>query len=477
MNRIMRSTLAGLAVTLLATPAAAQIYIPPQCEVETSHFLVRQAALYVKAAAEAKNPEKQNEALQDAFRVLNDAIERGEEGNPNVWYFFGRAYQMVPDLAGMDSSFTKVETLMPDCEEDTNHHRYSMWVPVYNQAVEALQAGDFAAAKPHLTEASIIYHKEPFVPFYLGSIWAQEAETDSAIRYFKEVIAMAVDTGAYKESYDISVYNTARLYHQMEDLDSAVVYYEAYRQLHPEDATALTGLAAVYEARGDTERATAAFDEILSMADSMEAMDLFSTGVSLFQQENFELAARALQRGLEKNPYHRDGMYNLTQSFFAIANPDPPEEGEEAPEPTEEELAQQAEAADKMLEAAERLAEFDHLNEDSQRLLAAAWQLQGNDDSTLAVVMRLDSIQFDITVFSFYGTDGGSDIQGSVRNRKETEITVPSITFEFVDAQGMVLGTEVFESRTLTPEESVDFHFTPAIEGIAAWRYRAESTD
>jgi tetratricopeptide (TPR) repeat protein len=468
--------LTAAAAVLRPAPATAQlegVYIPPQCDIETKHFLVKQAALYVKSATEERNPEKQNQNLQDAFRVLQDALGRGEEGNPNVWYFLGRAYALVPDLPGADSAFGKVESMLPDCAEDTDSQRYNLWVPIYNKAVEALQANDYEAAKIPLTEAGTIYHKEPYVPFYLGTIWAQQSTPDSAIKYFKQTIGMAVDTGDYKEIYDLSVFNTARLYHQKEMYDSAIVYYEAYRELNPSDPTATTGLAAAYEAAGNTEGASRLFGEILAAADSMSALDLFSTGVSLFNQEEFETAAMAFGLGVQKNPYHRDGLYNLTQSWYAVASPDAPEvpEGQEPPQPTDAELAKRGEAADSMLSAAKRLVGVDPQNEDSQRLLAAAWQLQGNDDSTLAVIYRLDSLQFDISVFRFNQTGAQVDVAGEIRNRKDQEITVPAIQFDFIDSTGAVVASDTFPGTTLAPEQSTEFAFKPVGETIAAWRY------
>ena len=501
MKRLIFGALVASVATAVAAPARAQlegVYIPPQCDISDKHFLVKQAALYVKSATESRDPEKQNENLEDAFRVLNDALSRGEEGNPNVWYYLGRAYALVPDLAGADSSFTKVETLFPECAEDVDSQRYNLWVPIFNLAVEALQADDNSAAKGPLTQAVTIYHKEPFVPFYLGTIWAQESAPDSAIKYFKQTISMAVemeqgeadstmnayedvlamtstalDTSEYKETFDLSVYNTARLYHQQEQFDSAVVYYRAFRLINPKDPTAMTGLAAVYEAVGNTEAASALLGEILAAADSMSAFDLFSTGVSLFQREEFETASLAFSLGVEKNPYHRDGLYNLTQSWFAVASPDDElvAEGEEPPEVSDIEVAKRNEAADSMLSAARRLVEVDPQNEESLRLLAQAWRLQGDDDSTLAIIYRLDSLQFDISVLRFNPSGDGYDIGGEIRNRKEEEIVVPPIRFQFVDETGAVLGSEMFPGATLGPEQTTEFSFNPQISAIAAWLY------
>ena len=146
-------------------------------------------------------------------------------------------------------------------------------------------------------------------------------------------------------------------------------------------------------------------------------------------------------------------------------------EGEEPPEPGELEILKRSEAADSMLVAARRLVEVDSQNEESLRLLAQAWQLQGDDDSTLAVIYRLDSLQFDITVMRFNPSGTGFDVGGEIRNRKEEEIVVPPITFQFVDEAGTVLGSEMFPGATLGPEQATEFSFTPQFPGIAAWLY------
>jgi tetratricopeptide (TPR) repeat protein len=498
MRNLFAATSAVALATVVGTTAAeGQVYIPPQCEVETSHFLVKQASIYVKAAAEARNPEDKNEALQDAFRVLEDAISRGEEGNPNLWYFYGRAYQMVPDWPGMDSAFAKVESMLPDCEDDTDTHRYSAWVPVYNQAVEALQANDMQGAKPYLVEAAHIYHKEPYVPFYLASILAQEDQVDSAMTLFAETVQTVVreadssgsmpshdlddpqvlthDYGQYQEAFELSMFNLARLSHRTEDYDAAADWYERYRQIKPNDAMALTGLAAVYEASGRSDEANALYGDILTASDSMTALELFSTGVSLYQGSNYQQAAQAFELGLEKSPYHRDGLYNLAQSYFAIASPDEPTDTTATDStPSAEEMARRNQAAEQMLGAAKRLIRVDYQNEDSQRLLAAAYQLMGDQDSTLAVIMRLDSIEFDITIFSFSEGETTSEIQGAITNRKDREITVPDIQFEFIDAQGTVLGTETLPGQTLAPGTSAEFTLSPQIPGIKAWKYTFE---
>ena len=92
--------LAGVATVVLlgsAWPASAQsfaIYMPPICELDTQHFLVRNAELYVKVATETRSEEQRTRSISDAQRVLMDALDGGEEMNPAVWYFLGRTHSL-----------------------------------------------------------------------------------------------------------------------------------------------------------------------------------------------------------------------------------------------------------------------------------------------------------------------------------------------------------------------------------------------
>jgi tetratricopeptide (TPR) repeat protein len=460
----------------IAAPVQAQFYLPPQCELDTGHFLVNQAQLYVKAAAEASDDVQRDQALQDAMRVLQDAIARGEVGQVGVWYFLGRTYGMLEDYAGADSAYSKVESMMPECGEDTDIHRNMLWVPVYNEAVNSLQVSDWGSAKTQLWQANVIYSREPFVPYYLASIHAQDAEPDSAVKYFKETVELIESAPAdsiypdstYGETHDQSVFNVARLYHQLEQWDSAVVWYETYLELVPGDRDALFGMAYVYESSDRLEDARAVYRQMIEDPGDIPAGDLFSVGVSLFNSEDYLLAVQAFNAGLQKNPYHRDGIYNLGQSYFAIASPSEPDS---AAEPTAEQMSERTLAAVDMLDAAQRLVEVDPQNRDALMMLAQAWQLAGDDDSTIAVFEQMEALQFDIALTEFTPTEDGVEIAGIIENLKEENLTVPAVTFEFIDVQGSVIVTETWDGATLEGHGTTEFRFSPVGEGIVAWRY------
>ena len=96
------------------------------------------------------------------------------------------------------------------------------------------------------------------------------------------------------------------------------------------------------------------------------------------------------------------------------------------------------------------------------------------DDSTLAVLERREALQYEVKIDMQQATDGGYMVQGRLTNPKDTEVTVPAVTFEFLDEAGNVITTETVESTTLEPMRSSTFSITGTGEGLVASRYKVE---
>ena len=479
-----RLALAGLSTALflgIAPSASAQdfnIYLPPDCDIDQTHFLVRNASLYVKAATEARSDDQRAQSIEAAKRVLNDALDGGEEANAGVWYFLARTYTLDRDLQGADSAFTRAEDLFPECADDIDTHRRFAWVPLFNEGIEALEADNLPVAQRALTEANYIAHTEPNIPYLLGSVLASAGDSETAIELFKRTVAMDMKDGEYEESYITSFFNVARLYQATEQYDSAAVWYVRYRKLEPDDFESLTGLAQSLDRSGQIELALPYYDSVLERSSELPSLEVFGIGVSMFRAKRFADASRAFSLGLEQNPFFRDGWFNLTQSYFAIANPED-ERTEEAqenrPELSPEEQAVRREASSGMLKAAKELVGLDPLNESANRLLAAAFQLNEETDSTLAMMQRIDSLDVDVSVERFQSTATGYRLEGTISNLKEETVAVPKLVFEFVDAEGNVIVTEVQTASELRSGRRSRFRMSPRGEGIEGWRYRAES--
>jgi len=462
--RVMKklAVVGGIAAGLLltATPARAQ-WMDAACNLSgAGHFLVNSGKVYLEGATGESDPEKRERLLEDAQRNFLEAIERGEDENPAVWYYLGRYYILANDAIGADSAFHRAEQIEPDCEEDIWLHRRMMWVPLINSVIDSLNSGSASGAVPVLYQANAIFDEDIIGFYYLGRVYGAEGELDSALVYFKKVAEMGTEDENRVESYNTSIYNIGLIYGMLNEWDSSAVWYEKYRLANPDDLEAMIGMAKAYTGLGD-ERGRVLYDSVLARAEAMDATDLFRTGESLFMGEDYHSAARAFEMGLEKNRYHRPALYNLVNTYLAIC------------QDTTETQQAVMEAAANMEAAARRLVEVDPQSYDAASLLAASYQIQRKDDSTLAVLERMDVQRWTVEIDTQQPFAGGYNVEGRLMNLSEEEETETSLlTFEFVDGQGNVVATDSVDPRTLGIGEESPFGLMVEGEGILAVRYR-----
>jgi tetratricopeptide (TPR) repeat protein len=456
-----------------AKPAAAQgrQFAQPTCDVNKGHYLINSAVLYLVNAGRTRFQDQRERDLRDARRVLLEAIEeKGQDQNGSAWYFLGRYYQEKRDLPGADSAFTRAEALLPDCRDDINENRRRLWVPILNGSVDKIKAGDNAGAMSDLRLANSIYRVEPPAFYYMGQIFANQQQRDSAVKYFSHALELArMPANAEKPQYnDIrndAAFNIARLYHQDQQYDSAIVWYQRFRTDQPNDPQALTGLAAALESAGRGADAVGMYDSVLLLADSMPTLDLFQAGVAMFRVKRYDRAAEAFDRGLARSPYYRDGLFNLANTYLSLAN----DVDSTTPKTQQEEIKRTY--GEKMRPIVERLVAVDPNSTAALRLLAAAFQLVGDSDSTLAVLQRIEDMPFEITVSTFVPVGSGFDVRGIVTNLRSEAAEIPAVTFEFITEDGTVVQSKTIEPQTIDGGGVAPFALAPIGEGIAAWRY------
>lgn len=459
MNRLL---VAGMTLGVMMSAGEGVARSPdrsPDCKLNTRHFLVDQSNMYIKAASGEDDREKREQLLHSARRNLGDAIKQGQANNPAVWYLLGRTYVMLRDAAGADSAFTRAEELLPACAEDISEHRQVMWAPLINGAVDAMRVGDFDSAKVMLRKANAIYRGDNLGFYYMARLYGSEGELDSATHYFKQVVELGAADETGKENYDEAITYLAQLYRSLQEWDSAAVWYGKYREMYPSDANALIGLATAHRESGDTTTALALYDTVLVLAAEMDPLDLFATGEALFVAEQYNRALRAFELGLERNPYYRPGLYNLAQAWFAITD-------------VGDTQAERDSAARALETTVRRLIEVDPQNLEAKRLLTASFQLQDKKDSTLAVLQRMEDMTFEVRVDQSESTEGSFSLFGRIINLMTENALVPSITFEFLDAEGGVVATESVETTTVAASGEENFALTPVGEGIVAYRYQ-----
>lgn len=496
---------------------------PPQqqvneCDLKTSHFAISRAVLYIQNATSSQDSTKRQQSLEGAHRSLTEALEQGQAQNPAAWYFLGVYYAYQGDAAGADSAFDKVETMMPSCAKDVDQYRYMAWAGATNQGIDAMRQNDYDKAKAAFALANQVYTKKPTALFYLATLFATEDNADSALHYFKIAGHAAEGDTTENEVHEKSTQNVARIYQVLEKWDSAQAYFKAYLALHPADSLeSMRNLADCYSAGGDTTGALRIDYQLLAAADAMDPQDAFRLGVALFRLDRADSASAAFDKGLKRNPYYRNGLFNLTNAYFSLA------QATQKPDSIKY-------WAQKMLPVAQRLAQVDPMNRGVLRLVAAAHQFVGNGDSTDAVLKRVNQMGFEVDVQTSRATNGGYEVQGTInalrapaaqavqdsitrdsaqiqtlkqtnvpaaqraqlqrrqatldarvkrlRTKLETlggAVDVPAIAFQFLDKDGNVVATETVPKQSIPQSQGKQFQLTATAQGIAAWRYQASA--
>src|SRR5206468_1686837 len=153
------------------------------CDIKPGHQLVNSGMQSLRSAFSTKFADQKTKDLKDAERSLTQAVTSGkQEKNPAAWYYLGRYYLMVHDVAGADSALSKA-------------------------VAQAWQGGQTDSAIASFRRANQIYQAEPMGFVYIANLFVSREEPDSAGK----------KTDAAKYHMDSVVYAT--------HMDSAVKYF------------------------------------------------------------------------------------------------------------------------------------------------------------------------------------------------------------------------------------------------------------
>jgi tetratricopeptide (TPR) repeat protein len=492
-----RFTLAAplLALSVATSAALAQSSSnPPECEHLNyrGNFRLNGAEQHMDLAASGR-VDKDNE-IRHALRLLDQARQAGGVDEATLWYLYGKAYVMLGDLAGADSAYTKAQALTdPECREAIDRRRYAQWVPLFNVGIEQMNGGNFDSALTMFRKASVIYRSGPHAFMNMAQIFHTKATSpdsaeiargdtatlrkafeDSAIVYFRRA-AHSSDDPRTLDTRETALFDAARLL-QRQAVDSADVHAEAQRRgvadsvvreqrlkategayrdvlkLRPRDLAAQASLAGVMTALHHEDQARMVYDSMLAHSDSMESLDLFDAGVALFRSARYQLAARFIETGLAKNRCYRDGLYNLANAYLA------------------------AKDSTKLLDAAHRLVAVDSMNRSSLQLLARAFQDNDEKDSVVWILLRADSLPWEIQGITFDTGDSTATLHAMVTNLRSSGLKGFPLTVDFVDGSCQPVASQVVDLPDLnaagSPGQAYDFTLTVNGRGILAWKYK-----
>jgi tetratricopeptide (TPR) repeat protein len=436
-------------------------YVPPKCELKAGHYKVSSGATYLKTGVETEVPGNRTRALNSGEKVLLEAIQQnGQDKNPAAWYYLGRIYLQRGDIVGADSAITKAESLAPACKEDFSQERYIAWVPLVNGGIEFAKAQNNDSALALFRQANTIYRDKPSGYLNAGVIFANTGQNDSAIAYWQKAAEIGERTNAV-EDRNAATRNLGAVYQKVNRHKDAIPVLEKYLTWVPKDTEVKRALASSYRATAQTEKAEAIEKEVGAAPGGAGAAGpaaasagAMNAAIGLYNEKKYAEAAAGFEKVLATEPYNRDALYGLANSYIGLKSP-------------------------KLADVATRLVAIEPMNDEIVRMQANGLRMAKKETQANKVAVRVLSMPITIAVTQFVPTAAGASITGTATGReaqtaqgKPVAAAPVTVVFEFLDPKGTVVANQEVQIPALKPGQSQPIEAKGQGAGIAAWRYK-----
>jgi tetratricopeptide (TPR) repeat protein len=430
----------------------------PDCGLNKGNFLVSSGATYLSTGVQQSDPTKKARQYNEAERVLLDAINKGQAGASGAWYLLGRAYLYQGNLVGADTALNRAQDLAPGCAKDIQLLRRNTWIALVNAGIVFMKDKNTDSASTLFRQANVIYRGEPNAYTNLGVLYNSMDQPDSAIVYFRKAVEVAGTDPKSVEIRDQSQYNLAALLSNQGKWPDAVAAWQQYLKWKPDDLDGKKAYARALRSSGQPDAAAVIERELISGSTAeVSTNDLMTAGVNFFRDKNYTEAAATFGRVVEREPWNRDALFNMANSYLGAQN---------GPE---------------LVKAGLALHAIDPMNEGSVKLLAQGYQLEKNQPMVIKTYTELEALPFSLTIDQLVLQSGGATVTATATGRAaqtiDTKPIAPhpvTLVFEFLNRDMAVVAS----SERTVPALGVGATSVVEAEGlgggIVGWRYRAK---
>jgi tetratricopeptide (TPR) repeat protein len=444
-------------------------YQAPECGLKSGHFKVSSGASYLKSGMENAIPDNQRRSYESGEKVLGEAItQNGQDKNPAAWYFLGRIYLQQGDIIGADTALSRAAQMAPACEKEINAYRQNAWVAL-------IKGGNTFEEQKNLDSALVLYRQAGMmlhtsaIPYYqAANVFNTQKQTDSAAMYFGKAVAAAANATDTTEVNirNRSAFNQGALLLNSQKYPESVKAFEQYLQWVPNDNEAKRGLAGAYRGAGDVAKAQALEQQVVAAGGMAGAaaggagagagsQDLMNIGVNFYNEKKYADAATAFEKVVQAEPYNRDALFNLTNTYLALKD------------------------GPKLLATAQKLAELEPLNENVLKLVGEGYKQSKQVNEAVSTAEKVLALPIDLKVNEFAPTASGASLAATATGRAaQTAAGKPippkpvTLTFEFLNASGGVVGSQDVQVPALQAGATQDVKAAGQGQGIAGYRYK-----
>jgi tetratricopeptide (TPR) repeat protein len=382
-----------------------------------------------------------------------------------------------------DSAFTAVELASPECAGLIKQWRQQKpWLNALNASINALNNGQLDSAEVYAKRSLILDRHAPYAFSVLGSIAQSRkgSSTDAAQRaafskaateYWQQTLNAAGTDTLYADVRSKTMYELASAAAERAQLETgaakrtaareAIKPWQDYMAVATSDlllADAVDQLSTMYYAAGDSVSVPKIYAPMLANPANYGEMTLVHAGVVATRNGRFADAAQLFSLTLAQNPYSRDAINNLAASYI------------------------QTNEFPKAFPLIDKLVAMDPSNPDNALLYAFAYQglYKGTKDKRLQKIYtdslvyfsnQSDNAPIKLVVSEFSRRPNETVFNGSIKNLGKTSKTY-TLTVEFLDKSGNVVGTETATVGPVAANASHSFKINFAKGGVYGYRYK-----
>lgn len=442
----------GIALAFLLAPAAAvaQQGQQGQCQLQGAPELSVAQGLLKQAQDTARSETERRDAAQRAWsEALQGPIESDTDNH--TFYYFGALTQVqLGNYARTDSLLTVFLEKAPakSCRQLAQQIRKQAWAQLFNQAIEAFQAGDQEQALDRFEQANSMYSDARSL-VNAASLHEQRGNRERALELYQRTL----QTGGDQQQIRTALTKLAEARMQQGDTAAAMSQYEQFLRQHPKDVSVQAQYAQALAQTGQSDSAQAIFTGLVERTDL--TFDQWSQiGVGLFQSENFERAIEAFRRARELRPLNKETMENLLSAYA------------------------QAERWDQIPGLADTVMSWYPYDAQNYRPAVRAYDNLKQPKRAQELLTELQGLPIQVVRLGMAQTASNTySIQGRFQTTDDgaagEEITIP---FEFVDRQGNVVTTHEFTTKLPSQGETAQIQFDiQTKQPVATFRYSKDS--
>lgn len=453
--------------------------------------------------------------LKDAINSLTTVDQKNPPDSIGRAYYLGQAYILllqqpgvkpvghrgdfgiatdtsltVDLLAAADTAFGKVEQAVPSCRSEMAKWRQQQpWLDALNGSIAALNAEHYDSAEALAKRSLVIDRSAPYAYAVIASAANHRKDYDTAIEMNKKAIDIASKDTLYADQKASAMYDLAGAYsaraeaatgaEQKARVQEAIAAWQAFIPVGTHDlqvASAVQNMRKLLRLVNDT-LSNQAYVTLLANPSHYGESALLNGGLIATQSKKPDDAIKLFSAVLDQNPYERDALNNLAATYASAKQPD------------------------KMLPLIDRLVSLDPNSEDAWLLYAYAYSglLKGTSDPKLTKAYTDSLLKFNakaealtprLALAAFTHSAKESTVSGTIENyigkpavsvsgkplksaSKTTGTTKTyTLTMEFLDAKGNVLGTQTASVGPVAPGSTEQFSVTLPSQDAVAFRYK-----